>query len=40
MALVNTGDYRSHSLIGQVKWKPQESCQNDVTNLSQTNNKL
>ena len=40
MALENSTSYRSHILIGQFKGKQQESCQKDVTKLSQTNQKL
>ena len=38
--LVNLAFHSPHILIGQFKRKPPESCQNDVTKLSQTNQKL
>ena len=31
MALDNSASHRSHTLIGQLKRKPSESCQKDVT---------
>ena len=40
MKLNNSSSRSCRILIGQLNWKPLESCEKDVNSLSQTNQKL
>ena len=40
MVLDNSASHSSQILIGQLKWKPSESCLKEVKKLSQTITKL